>query len=143
MAHWWQASVILNKTASFHDALFLVYWAKFLPASLLRTARLSNFVKIPPCTLIRACTYIRVTRESSLFVFRYYFWESADALDGHLLSLVHMFWNISFDLSRLNYNYILRETRMLGNDYFMFFKDHSLHFSLKNRFFSMNASQSV
>ena len=47
LAHWWQASVIMNKTASFHAALFLVFWAKFLPA------RLCIFVKFPPCMLIR------------------------------------------------------------------------------------------
>ena len=50
---WWQASVIMNKTASFHPALFLLFWAKFHPASLFRTARSFIFVKIPPCTLIR------------------------------------------------------------------------------------------
>ena len=42
LAHWWQASVIMNKTASFHPAFFLVFWAKFLPGHLFRTAHLFN-----------------------------------------------------------------------------------------------------
>ena len=59
-AHFAQA----NKIASFYPALTLVFWSKFHPV------RLFDFVKIPPCTLIRACTLIRDTRvEKAVSIF--------------------------------------------------------------------------
>ena len=60
-----KVSLIMNKTtktARFHPALFLVFWAKFHPAGLFRTACLFDFCQNSTLHAFSACTLIRDTR---------------------------------------------------------------------------------
>ena len=67
-------SIIMNKTASFHPALFfLVFWAKFHPARLFSTARLFNFCQNSTLHAYSSlhAYHIRVTRVLNEFLTAY------------------------------------------------------------------------
>ena len=85
-----KVSVIMNKTASFHAAFFLVFWAKFHPARLFRTPRLSHF-----------CQYSTLHAYSALHAYSRVSLRTCAMVGGNFLTrrLKYLKWLLTFCLT--------------------------------------------
>ena len=95
--HIQRVSLIMNKSAGFHPALILVFWAKFLPVRLFRPVRLFIFCQNSTLYAYSESTLIRETRVVH-YVYYLVLYPKNELNYWFFVCILHILWKYPWDI---------------------------------------------